>query len=257
MINTYSKFYYGHKITKDNNLFPVDEGSGEVVVELRVGTYSLTEYIAELQRAFGQFLDNEYTINVDRDNRIITYESDAPFEFLFGSSDVSFQSGYDLAGFAQSDYSSSGDQIIAPFPSGKEYIPQTKLDRYKDFNFNRKAIQSVVNESANGIVEVIQFGSKQNMELNIKYINNESFSKGAWIKNDPSAIENAIDFLEYITGKGNLEFIPDEDDPSEFTICYLESTEQSKDGVDYELSEMAQDRLFNFYQTGLLTFRKV
>jgi len=260
MINTFSKFYYGHEIGINNYIIPLDEGSGEINVELRVGNYSLQNFIKEVERALNQFGTQEYVVTVNRATRLITISAPNNFDLLFQTGSLSSISVRQLLGFTFNDFTSD-NEYTGTIASGKEYIPQFKLQDYRAFSNNKEFLQSSVNESGKGIVEVVSFGVKQIMTCNIKFINNinrKSLQAKGLMKNDPQGVENANDFMTYIIGKADIEFMPDENDPSEFDTCLLERTEESKNGTSYLLKEMTETiKLNDYYETGKLTFRKV
>jgi hypothetical protein len=62
----YSSFNYGHTITKENKFFPINEGSGEINIELRVRSYTLGQFVIELNRALNEFGSNQYQVILDR-----------------------------------------------------------------------------------------------------------------------------------------------------------------------------------------------
>lgn len=259
MIYTYSKFYYGHKITQQTNIIPLREGSTEIDVELRIGTYSLTKYKEEIQRALRQFGTQEYVVTLDRDTRFLTISAPLDFDLLFQTGQLSGLSNPELLGFAVIDFTGE-NSYTSSFGSGKSYSPQFLLQNFRDFKDNLEGIQSTVNETASGIVETISFGNKRLMECEIKFITDNLVGSGlteGYIKNNPTGIEDANEFLREIIFKGDLEFIPDIDNPNEFTTCILEKTPESGQGTSYVLKEMLDIKLNDFYQTGKLTFREV
>jgi hypothetical protein len=92
------------------------------------------------------------------------------------------------------------------------------------------------------------------MECDIKYINDYEHTKVSPIEENLNGVADANDFMEYITTKADLEFIRDRDDSDSFTTVFLESTRESKEGVNYKLKEIR--RLQGYFDTGLLIFRQ-
>ncbi|HNC40337.1 MAG TPA: hypothetical protein PK522_00985, partial [Nitrosomonas sp.] len=45
---TRAKFYFGIEVEQDNNLIDIDEGSGEVSIEIPVGSYSPKQFSEKL-----------------------------------------------------------------------------------------------------------------------------------------------------------------------------------------------------------------
>src|SRR5690606_20169751 len=101
----------------------------------------------------------------------------------------------------------------------------------------QERIGASVNESANGEIEVISFGLRKFIEMNIMYINNRP-QDGTVIKTNLSGVSDAIDFMEFITQKFPFEFIPDIADRDTFYKVLLESTPQSREGVGFKLREL-------------------
>ena len=254
-IKTKSKFYYGHVVTRQNRSMPIDEGSGEINVNLRVGSYSLTDFVTEVERALNSDATLDYTVSVDRDTRIITIDISSGMEFLFSSGLTIGTSAAVLLGFAIADTGSSV-QHIGTSASGSEFKPQFKL---QNFDNNIKTSLANVNESANGKnIEVISFGRVGFMECNIMFQTDKTQSpKVSAIENDPSGVTNLRSFLDASTLKGDIEFMPDRDDTSTFTKVILEKTRESKDGTDYKVKEMTKMNIFDYFESGMITFRRI
>jgi hypothetical protein len=79
----------------------------------------------------------------------------------------------------------------------------------------------------------------------------------AEIETDLSGVSNLRSFMEAITLKSTIEFIPDRDNPTLFTKCLLESTRSSRDGTGFQLKEQYGMGLPGFYETDTLRFREV
>lgn len=161
-----------------------------------------------------------------------------------------------MIGFTATDFTGL-TSYTGTLPSGKEFIPQFILQEFVDFDNNIKSSQASVNESGSGVVEVISFGRIKFMECNVRFQTNTAMPKNAPIDNDSSGVANLRDFLDDATLKGDLEFIPDRDDPDTFTTCLLESTPESREGVDFKLKEQFGDGLAGYFQSGKLIFREV
>ena len=57
------------------------------------------------------------------------------------------------------------------------------------------------------------------------------------------------------TEKAPIEFIKNENDPSTFQTLVLESTPTDQKGLDYDLIEMYDRGLAQYYRSGVLKFR--
>lgn len=255
-ILTRSAWTYGHEVTSLNQFIPFDEGGGEINGTMNIGSYSLEDYATEIARAMNAVGGQVYTTTVNRSSRTITISATSNFDLLFSSGVTAAASIRDLAGFGTADFTAT-NSYEGGSASGEIFIPQFKLQDFVDFQDKVESNEASVNQSASGKVEVVTFGRTEFMECNVKYqTDNELYFNGS-IENDPSGVANLRNFLDYIVGKGDIEFIPDRDTPTTFTKCILESTQSSKDGVNYQLFELYGEGLIGFFETKRLTFRKV
>jgi hypothetical protein len=254
---TRSVFYYGHEVTQNNRIIPFNEGSGELNAYMRITTYSLENYAQEMARAMTEVGTQVYSVTIDRATRKLTISATSNFDILFSTSLTSTVSARELSGFGDNDYTGS-NSYEGINGSGFEYKPQFKLQSYVDFQDNIEANESKVNVSATGITEVVSFGRTEIMECNITYATNiEQSVKYGNIENNPSGVEDLRHFLNYIIGKGDIEFMPDRDDADTFTTCFLERTKKSQDGTGFNLSELTGRNLTGYFETGKISFRKV
>lgn len=252
-LDTFSTFYYGHEITSDNNKIDFDEGFGERVAEIGVKTYSLSQFIVAVQDALNSAGSNVYVVTMNRNTRRITITADNPFDLLTTTGDHLGTSAFSLMGFSGADHT-GGTTYTGSGPSGSEYRPQFILqDHIPPENF-KKSVQATVNESASGVVEIVRFGSVRFLQLNIMYITNIPMD-GKIIRSNPSGVDDANSFMDYITKIAPIEFMPDVSDKSFFNTIQLESTPQNKDGIDYTLKELYDKNLPNIFETGKLVFR--
>jgi hypothetical protein len=253
IINTFSAFYYGHLVTTDNQIIPFDEGAGEINATIEVGSYTLTGFVSAVQSALNEFGSNEYQVTVNRSTRRITITSNNPFTLLFGSSLQTEISCRELMGFNIQNY--SGSIIQAPLPSGFAYYPQFKLQEFVDFDNIRRSNSPTVKTSASGRVEVVKYSNSNFMRCNITLITN--ITGQAAIKNNPNGVQDAIQFMNYATDKNQLEFIYNENDPSVYVECLLESTSESQTGTDFELRPLYSRGLTGYYELNNLLFRRL
>lgn len=256
-LSTYSKFYYGWKITVANQFLDFNDGTGNKTAVLTVGYYSAIEMITEIKKqmdAVSTALD--FTVSFDRVTRKITISSTSNFTLKITSGANALQSVFGLIGFVGADKTGStgyvGDNV-----TGIEYKPQSKIQSYIPTSKNRKAIDGVINKSASGKIEVIKFGNERFMTCEIVFITDILQEFGSIIKTNDNAVQEFIDFIEWCTDKGTVEFMENENAPENFEILLLESTPVSESGLDYELKEMFDVGLAGYYNSGLLKFKLI
>ena len=255
-LETRVKFYYGHVVTSSNNQIPFDEGSGEIIATLRNGKYSLTEYVNEISTQLNLTGSLVYTVSVNRDTRLITIAASGNFDLLFSTGATAASSIRTLSGFGSTDFTGAATYTGAS-ASGSEYRPQFFLDKYLASENNRKRISSSLSESTTGKTETFSFGDTSEVAFNLTFINNFNHGKGSVIEKNVTGVEDALDFMQAITDKQRIEFMPDRDNSSAFEKLLLLSTIESSKGVDYILKELTTKKLPNYYETGRLTFRVI
>lgn len=257
-IKSYSGFTYGHTITDDNKFINLNEGFGEISLEIEIGAYTLDAFKDAVAIALNSSVDTtlEYSVVVDRATRKLTISSTANFDLLISTGEQSETSAFNLMGFTGSDIvgASSYEGNIA---SGSFFEPQLYLQKFVDFKDNVKTTQANVNTSASGQVEVVSYGQVRFMECLITLQTNIEQGKGSELKNDPNGYDNLRAFMSYCITKAPIEFIPDIEQPLEYTDCLLESSEASKDGVDFKLKELYSRGLVNYFDSGRLIFREL
>lgn len=263
MINTYSGWTFGHTITENNRFLDFEEttGSGILVAELNVGSYSLGTFTSEIARAMNAASLNEsYTTVLDRTTRQISINGSNPFNLLISSGVNATQSVFSLAGFNGTDLSGissyEGDS-----PSGSFFEPQFLLQDYIDFDIDQKANNVSVNETPNGIVEVIKYGDVNFMSCNVTLQKNQSVdeprSKDNIVRFSTTGYTDLLNFMRYAVTKAPMEFVPDVANPTSFTRCILESTTRESNGTGFRLRELYARGLAEWYETGNLVFRKL
>lgn len=227
----------------------------ELTANISVGSYSMTELMNEIVLALNSAGDQTYTATFNRDTRIVTISSSDTFELLFSSGTSTIQIN-DLIGFGSTDRTgaSTYDGVTA---MGDEYVPQFPVQNFIDFDDDVQNVQSNVNESASGIQEVVTFGQRKTMTMNITNITDRFKAKGNFIENNSNAVQDARDFLSFAITKSNLEFMKDRSDRATFHKVLLESTTASRDGTGFRLRELVGQGLEGFYETGNLRFRLI
>ena len=257
MITTHSKFYFDYEITADNYWLDFDEGAAEINAELDIGKYSMTDLATEIARAMNAVGGQTYTVSVNRSTRIFTISAAGNFTLLLDTGTHTSSAMWSIAGYNQGADQTGTNTYAGDTAAGTSYATQFWLQDYVSTSDRRAAVDGVVNESASGEIEVITFGTVQFMECNIRFATNYSMVSGAVIRNNASGVANLRTFMNYLITKGPVEFMPDEDTPSSYETFILQSTEFDSKGIAYKLREMYAQGLPNFYETGVLIFRKV
>lgn len=253
-LTTFSGFIYGHDISEDNQFIDFNEdGSTEIGAQIRIGSYTLADFVDAVSNAMNDAGDNTYTVTVDRSSGLITITGSDLFNIMVSSGSHFAISAFSLMGFSSNR--SGSNVYTADFKSGFLYEPQFKLQKYVDFEDIIESVDSSVNTSASGVVEVVSFGQSQFMECNINYVTN-IVGQGV-IKNNSNGVSDLRAFMNYAIQKKPMEFIPDLSGPTVYISCILEKTQKSSKGVGFQLYELYARGLANYFETGTLTFRKV
>lgn len=258
MIKTLSSFIYGFKINEFNDNLVIQE-SGNNIYEITIpfGGYSGVNLATAIQSTLNSntnSLNQSYSVIYNTTTKLFTISSSGG-NFSLIIQDPSYENTiWETIGFLTDKTlisTATGDNTV-----GKEWRPQFPLQKYHEFETHQRWREANVNTAASGTVEIVAFGRDKFSTFNILYITNQPQSTGSPIENNPTALEDAIAFMEWATEKGTFEFLEDRDDPSNFTTCDLSSTTASSKGIDFEIKEMYSVKLANYYQTGKLKIRK-
>ena len=257
LLPNFSKFYYGFKVNAEpyNGYIDLDEGSGEISVEVPVGTYTLSELVTVVRQALLDQATLDYTVSVDRSSRFITISATSPFELLTFSGAHSGTSIFSLLGFNVLADTPSATSHTSVSPAGKAYHPQFLLQSYIGPDDWQQKNEAQVNVSSSGTsVEVVNFGIAKFAQFDIKFITNKSMD-GVVIQNNPSGLDDARDFLRYITEKNYFEFIPNVSDVNTYYKVLCESMPDFQDGTGYKLKELWDKGLPGIFETGIINVR--
>lgn len=216
----------------------------------------MTDLMTEVQRALNDSGANTYTVTFNRSTRLVTISADDTFELLVSSGSNTGVSPFSLLGFTGADRTGASS-YVGDTATGSQYEPQFIPQGYVSFDDNLDGIQSSINESAAGIVEVVTFGDRRFMDMEIIYITSEAKQKGNPIQNNPTGLQDARSFMEFLIKKSEVEFMIDRSDVNTFDKVLLESTPTSRQGTAYQLKELVDRGLNDHYTTGSLRFRKV
>ena len=255
-LKTHSSFFFGHTITELNNSLDFDEGGSELQATLNTGSYSFTEFLAEIKRAMEAATGavNTYTVSASRVTGLITISADANFNLRPDTGSRFGTSAFLLIGFTGSDQTGS-DTYQGDTRSGSIFIPQFFLQDYISPDDIEEAVDASLNESASGRRQVFLFGVRRFCELNIRYQTNEVPTAHPDILSDSNGVLNLRTFMQYIRTLAPIEFMEDKDTPSQFVSLELESTPDSEMGVGFKLYERHGDQLPGYFDTGILKFR--
>ena len=255
-LSNHSKFYYGWLIDNTNKYIDFNDVSGIKTAILKVGYYSSSDLMIEIKKKMDALSTLDFTISFNRTTRKFTISSTANFSLLFSTGPNAAQSTSSLLGYSATD-KTSASTYLAESVSGFEYSTQFYIQSYKDTSTNRKAIDGTVNKSANGTIEVIKFGNERFMEGEFLFITNIIQESQSIIRTNSEGREDFIQFIEWCTEKAPVEFIKIENDPSTFQVLVLESTPLDSKGLDYDLLEMYDRGLAQYYRSGTLKFRLI
>lgn len=253
-LKAYSGFIYGHDITDINSWIDFSEdGITELSAEIRIGSYTLDQFVDAFLNAMNGAGALEYSATIDRATRKVTISSTSNFELRVTTGSHAGTSAFSLLGFTSNKTGSNSYE--SDVSSGLFYEPQFKLQRFVTFEDNVEFAQTSVNTSASGLVEVVSFGENQFMECNITYATDIT-GQGA-IKNNANGVADLRAFMNYLIRKKPVQFVPDLDTPTQYYDCILEKTQSSSNGTGFQLYELYGRGLANYYETQTLTFRRL
>ena len=254
-LRTRSAFYYGQQIDKTQHFISIDEGSGELSVNLTPSGYSFTELGTELQRALNAAGINTYTVTTNRSTRKYTIVSTGVFSILSGTGLYFGSSAYIAIGFNGADHTGFAT-YTSTYSTGSVWLPQLPLFNYTPSAHREGSLQATQDESGGGTIEVVSFGTVNYMDFDVRFITNRA-DKPDVVERNLSAVEDTMSFLSYIRQKNRFEFMEDRDDVSNFEKFILVKSSSSPNGLDAQLFEMIGQNLQDYYETRSLTFRKV
>jgi hypothetical protein len=118
-------------------------------------------------------------------------------------------------------------------------------------------LHSTVNETITGRQELITYGDQSMMKCNITFVTDIAQPSGGPIVNNASGVDSCLDFLAYINKKNKVEFMEDVATASAFINLVLDASPASKMGTTLRLKELYDKGLAGYYESEILTFRKV
>lgn len=254
-LQTFSVFYFGHTITRNNFALDFNEGGPELQASLNVGDYTLEEFCSEVKRAMDTVGGQVYTVSVNRTTRLVTISASGNFTLLAGTGSRIGSGVWTLLGYTATNKTGT-NTYTTENPSGYEFKPQHLLMNHIASAHQVEKNDAVVNESASGIVQVIMFGTVRFVSLNIVHSTNLTIRtiQGA-IENQSGGLTNLVAFMEYIITKAKFEYMPDRSNRTSFEKVLLEKTEKSRNGTAFTLEELKDGP--GYFETGKLTLRVV
>lgn len=254
-ITTRSAFYYGHTITRLNNAIDFSEGGPELQATLNNGDYTLEEFLAEVQRALNAAGALNYTVSVNRTTRVITIAASGTFSLLAATGTRIGTGAWSLMGFNATDLTSAAT-YNSQNGAGSEFLPQVIAYGYTPSTHFMDKNDAVVNESAGGLIQVVQFGTNRFLECELQLNTNLTIrTQQPEIENNASGLDDFVDFMNYSVTKAKMEFMPDRANRNGFQKVFLESTEFSKKGTGFKLKEVQKGP--GYWNSGRLVFRAV
>lgn len=252
MLQTKSLFLYGIKIEAGQSSIAFVESDDIMkIAAISPKAYTLQSIANALSSALNLSGNQSYTVEANINSRSLTISSDDEFSILINTSPFAGSSIHQVLGLGFNDL--TGQDTYATSALGILYKPQFFLLDYVSGEDNQQAVDSTINETSGGEVEVVRYGIKKIYELTIDFVTNEP--QDNWIDNDQMSVDKLRLFLEYIVQKGVVEFFPDRDDLNSSVPLVLETTPESRNGVSFKIKE--KPGFPNYFTTGLLTFRKV
>lgn len=249
----YSAFNYGHTITNTNRYMNFSEGGPSLLATLPIGSYTLGEIPDLIASALNAVGGQEYTVSLTRSDRTITISAPGNFELLVSSGANAPQSFWSLLGFTNGDLSGS-NSYQGNEASGYQYITQTELKSFINFNENKEKIDSVIRTTPSGIVETISYGTLEKCSFDLPFITNEVPQR--FIRETTTGKQEIEAFMDYCIEKRPVEFM--EDYLSiEFTPCILDKVQGYSKGEGYKLRHLVSRRLKGYYELRGLVFRKI
>lgn len=254
-ITTLSTFYYGFIVTKDNNLINFSEGGPQLTATLPINDYTATEYAAEIQTQLRLAGTQDYVCTFNRTTRRITISAPLNFSLLTNTGSQQAVAIWDMAGFTIASDKTGANTYTGENAAGDEYRPQLTLAQYLSLDDNLVKESASVNISANGVVQVLEFGDGRRMECVIRGATNKVGTKNPLFFENVNGISDFRRFMRFLVTKSKLEFMPDVANRSEFYSLLLDSSGSNQRGTSFEIRNMRGAN--DYFEAGPLTFREV
>lgn len=255
-LKTRSKFYYGPEISANDIYIDFSEDNiTEKIAVIQAGPKSPELLANEIQDALNAVGGQDYFVTIDRVTRLITISAQDDFTLKIATGSHFGTNFWAQIGFVSSIDLVNQNSYTGINPVGFEYLPQFFLLDYIPPTRNKDTIESTQNETATGIVEVVRFGVKSFVDLNIDFITNIKHDESSLIESNQFGVEAAEQFMSEIIKKGTVEFMEDRDKPDVFYTLRLESTQKNRSGLGFIIEEKIGEGLPEYFKTGILKFR--
>lgn len=262
MINTYSMFYYlDVSIDTTNQKIDFHDGVSNKVGVIPIGQYSPKQLADQVRNAMNNVSENTFSCTFNRTAKTYTIASldSINFTLLISSGDNSGSSVYSIIGYSGSDTSAATTQTGSASSRVISYYPQFYVQDYEPTKHWVEKIDPSVNTTNSGIVSVVSFGSVKYSQMSLTMITDLAQGGASPVKNNSGAVQSTLDFLSVLIGKRHVEFMEDENDPTDFEIFMLESAGNGggSKGTGFRLKEMFGQKLGNHYELKDIKFRKM
>jgi hypothetical protein len=254
-LSNHSSFYYGLRITAQNQSLDFKEGSTEYSIQLAIGSYTGSKLAIEIEKKLNSVGSLEYSVLFDRVTGKFTISANSVFSLLCATGSTLGTTSFQTIGFNISSDKTGLSSYVSDNMAVKKYTTQFWLQSYKPTDSNKKAIDPQLNESSSGVVEVVKQGTKRFMSCEFYFITSIIQGKDSKIRSNENGRQDYIDFIEWCTEKYLIEFMENENSPENYQTFILESTEQDQKGLDYELIELYDRQLPEYFRSGVLKFR--
>lgn len=255
-ITTLSQFYFDFDVENESKFLDFDEGGGELTATIQLGSFTPTNIAIAIQTAMNAVGGLTYIVTFNRAARTFTISAGSAFDLLITSGTNASASIFATVGFTGADVTglTTYDGAVA----GILYQPQFRLQSFVPSENMQKSIKATINESGDGTnLEVVKFGTLKLVTMNIKFITDKTQAASSPIEDNSSAVSEARAFLQFITQKKSVEFMVDRDAPTTFEKLILERTPLDSKGLGYKLNELLSMNLPQFFETGIIEFRKI
>ena len=253
-ISKHSKIYYGLKIDTNSRYLDFKEGSLVFKAVIQVGSYTGSKLAIEIKKQMDAVGAYTYAVIYNRSDRKFVISASSPFTLLCGTGINSSISVFQVIGFSSVDKSGLSS-YTSDVSSGHEYKTQFYIQSHQPTSQNRKAIDGVINESASGFIEVVKFGNKRFLSGEFNFITNIVQGAGSLIRSNGTGLQDFVQLMEWLTNKYLVEIMIDETKTEEYETFILESTQTDSKGLDYELTELYDKGLPEYFKSGVLKFR--
>lgn len=249
----YSAFNYGHTFTNSNRYINFVDGVTEKVALIPTKSYTLGQMANVIASAMNAVGEQEYIVTLDRATRSFTISAPANFQLLVDSGTNAGQSAYPLLGFTGADL--TGTNSYTGGASGDQYITQTPLRNFSDFEKNKAKLDAVVRKTPTNVREAISYGTEKKMKCEFPLITN--ITGQGFMRDTATGVEEADDLMVYLIDQKPVEFLESVENPLAFTSCVLDKTSSSQNGTGFEMKPLTRRKLPGYFEIKGLVFSEI